>query len=385
MERTPIDLSRSIQQYKRAKLPIHQNPPRSFFHCVTASTIMTPDSANIKAELDQNPGGLSGNTPAINNTMASDFANIKTEFDEHSNALIGNTPTSNDTTVSDLDNMKTEFDEHYGALAGSSPTFDDAMTPDFWDVGAEMDDHCSGLSGDTLTCSSIMTPEPADIVDANTVNTLFHAVLSGDANEVRALSSGGMYISPLDSWIIFEACLQGPDMIQAFCSNPWLDLGQPLASPTGSPVISYLLHTTASRFPQGKRDTIFAVLQQAISPIAYDHHGNHALHVLAESSDAEASDLMKLFLSQADGVSEAIRAASLVHINSRNWPILGNEFGNTPLTLAVLKNNTECVRVLLENGADPVCPGQFDQTPLQLAVIRGHWEIVCMLLNCSYL
>lgn len=94
---------------------------------------------------------------------------------------------------------------------------------------------------------------------------------------------------------------------------------------------------------------------------------------------------MKLFLSEADGASEATRAACVLHINSRNWPILGNEFGNTPLTLAVLKNNTECVRLLLENGADPVCPGELDQTPLQLAVIRGHWEIVYMLLNYSCL
>ncbi|KAM3562088.1 hypothetical protein ARSEF4850_002936 [Beauveria asiatica] len=245
--------------------------------------------------------------------MTPDTAKIKAEFDELSSALSGNTPATNDTMLSDLANIKTEFDEHYSALAGSSPTTNGAMTPEPCNIGAEVDDHCSGFSGDTLTCSSILTPDLGDFVDANAVNTLFYAVLSGDADEVRALCSDGMYISPLDSWIIFEACLQGPDMIQAFCSNPWLDLGQPLAGPTGSPVISYLLHTTASRFPQGKRDTIFAILQQAISPIAHDHCGNHALHVLAESSDAEASDLMKLFLSEADGASEAIRAACKQH------------------------------------------------------------------------
>lgn len=287
--------------------------------------------------------------------------------------------------TSGLTNIKAEFDEHSSALSWSTPTTNSTMTPDPWDISAELDDHCSGLSGDTLTSSSIMTPDPWDIVDADAVNTLFHAVLSGDVNEVRALSSDGMYISPLDSWIIFEACLQGPDMIQAFCSNPWLDLGQPLAGPTGSAVLCYLLQTATSRFPQGKKDTISAILQQAINPIAFDHYGNHALHILAESSDTDAADLLKLFLCRADSGCEVTRAACAPHINSRNWPMLGSEFGNTPLTLAVLRNNIECVRLLLENGADPVCPGEFDQTPLQLAVIRGHWEIVCMLLDCSYL
>lgn len=37
--------------------------------------------------------------------------------------------------------------------------------------------------------------------------------------------------------------------------------------------------------------------------------------------------------------------------------------------LTVLRNNIECVRLLLENRADLVCPGEFDQILLQLAVI----------------
>lgn len=178
--------------------------------------------------------------------MTPNTANIKAEFDKHSSALSGNTPATNDTMVLDLANIKTEFDEHYSALAVSPLITNGATTSEPWNISTEVDDYCSSLSSDTLTCSSIMTLDLGDFVDVNAVNTLFYAVLLGDADEVRALCSDGMYISLLDSWIIFEACLQGPDMIQAFCSNPWLDLGQPLAGPTSSPVISYLLHIIAS-------------------------------------------------------------------------------------------------------------------------------------------
>ncbi|OAA55985.1 Ankyrin repeat-containing domain protein [Cordyceps fumosorosea ARSEF 2679] len=276
--------------------------------------------------------------------------------------------------TSELADVKIEVDNHPDTLLSNTPTTNSTTTPDPWDIDAELDDHCSGMSGDTLTCSSVMTPDPWDIIDAEAVNTLFHAVLSGDADEVRALSSDGVYISPLDSWIFFEACLQGPNMIHAFCNNPWVDLGQPLAGPTGGALINYLLKTAASRFPLGKRDTIIAVLQQAVNPIVYDHCGNHALHILAESAETDAAALMKLFLCGTDSGCDFTAAACVPHINSRNWPKLGSEFGNTPLTLAVLRNNIECVHILLQNGADPTSRGEFDQTAMQLAVSRRFYN-----------
>lgn len=173
-------------------------------------------------------------------------------------------------------------------------------------------------------------------------------------------------------------------MIKAFCSNTWLDAGKPLAGLAGSAVINHLLQTAACRFPCRKKDTISALLEQGCSPIVYDQFGNHALHILAGSSDPDASTILKLFLSWEEAASKNIRAACLLHLNSRNWLKASGDFGNTPLTLVVLSNNVECVRLLLAIGADPTCTGEFDRTLLELAVVRGHDEVVCALLEYSY-
>lgn len=243
-----------------------------------------------------------------------------------------------------------------------------------------IDDWSSVLSGDTITDSTVTTPDSCDIgVGSGATNAFFHTVLSGDATEVRALASEGIYISPLDTWVIFEACLQGPDMIQAFCENAYLDLDQHIPGPTGDAIINYLLRTSPRLFPEGKKETISALLRQAISPIAYDQFGNHALHILAGSP--EGLDVMKLFLCHTEGIAEAVRSECISHINARNWASNGSGSGNTPLTIAVLENNLKGARLLLDNGADASQHGEFDQSPLELAVVLGHCEITRLLLE----
>ncbi|KAJ3494059.1 hypothetical protein NLG97_g4326 [Lecanicillium saksenae] len=384
------------------------------------------DLADMKLEVDEHCSALSGSSSATPPALTPDLCDIHSEVDDHvaSNDTLGGNnvqafwavdpdvdrPTASNDALDakaedfwELDDVsgptasntaldvKTEdfwdLDPDIDGLAVSNDTLNcsDVITQGFWELDADIDDHDSALSGDTLTCSDVMTPDPWDELNLESLNTLFHAVLAGDADEVYALSSAGMYIPPLDSWIIFEACLQGPQMIKAFCSNPWLDPGQPLAGLSGSAVINHLLQTAATRFLHGKTATISALLEQAISPIAHDRFGNHALHILAESSETEAYDIMKLFLCRSEAVSDITRAACTAHVNSRNRPKAGSHLGNTPLTLAVLHNNIKCASLLLANGADPTFTGEFNQTPLDLAVIRGHCEIVRLLLDYSWL
>ena len=238
----------------------------------------------------------------------------------------------------------------------------------------------STLSGSTLAGDRPETPVSMDI-SLDQTNDFINAVLTGNIHEVSALASKGIWIPPLDSWVIYEACLQGAQMVQAFCQNPLLDLDQQITGSAGDKTIHLLLRTAPQRFIHGKRNAIVAFLQQSVSPIARDQQGYHALHILARSQHPDDGDIMKLFLCSDLGVPETVRASCVAEINARHWPRSLKSKGDTPLTLAVLWDNIECVRLLLENGADPLLPGVFNQTPLELATAAGHHEIVSMLLD----
>ncbi len=157
-------------------------------------------------------------------------------------------------------------------------------------------------------------------------------------------------------------------MIRAFSQNENVNLDQQMPAQMGDNALHFLLRTASKRFSHSKKDTIAALLQAKINPTKYDQWGNNALHILAASSTgSDAGEILRLFLCEASNMPRTVREASLCHINVRNG-YGGN--GNTPLTLAVLENNIESTRLLLENGADPHSTGEFEQTALDLAVMR---------------
>ncbi|XP_066282652.1 ankyrin repeat and SOCS box protein 15-like [Branchiostoma lanceolatum] len=55
--------------------------------------------------------------------------------------------------------------------------------------------------------------------------------------------------------------------------------------------------------------------------------------------------------------------------------------GDTPLLTAVFKGHEECVKVLLDSGADPNVFNRNEVTPLWRAVQKGHWRISQLLID----
>ena len=55
--------------------------------------------------------------------------------------------------------------------------------------------------------------------------------------------------------------------------------------------------------------------------------------------------------------------------------------GETPLKIAVVRDDVRIVTDLLEAGADPNLPGEDDCTPLHHAASHGHLEIIGLLLS----
>jgi ankyrin repeat protein len=53
-----------------------------------------------------------------------------------------------------------------------------------------------------------------------------------------------------------------------------------------------------------------------------------------------------------------------------------NDFGDTPLIVAVLYNQRFSVELLLRSGADLQVRGEFDMTALEFAISRGFHNIV---------
>merc|ERR1712080_813011 len=71
--------------------------------------------------------------------------------------------------------------------------------------------------------------------------SLIYAVMSRDVRQVQKLLNFGIVINPSDAWIIYDACLQGPDMIQALASDPNIDLNPTVPQQNGDRVFHFLL------------------------------------------------------------------------------------------------------------------------------------------------
>lgn len=224
---------------------------------------------------------------------------------------------------------------------------------------------CTGLDSTNTDCNYLE-------------DAVIHAIMTENTEYVQRLVGMGVTVSPPNAWIIFEACLQGLQMIDAISSNSQIDLNLVLPRQGGDRVFHFLLRTPPNRFRSGKNETVNALLLKGVDPFAPDSRGNTALHILAgiTTTPDDCRKLFNLLCSTKRPVKDII--------NTRNRSgVLGlvDGGGDTALHTAVRNNNWCCTYQLLGHGANPSLRGEFQKTPLSLAVSRNSINMATLLLT----
>lgn len=199
---------------------------------------------------------------------------------------------------------------------------------------------------------------------------LIYAILTGKEAEVRHLARLGATIQVPDAWILYDACLRGPSMIDALSLNPRLHLNPAVPGQMGDTIFHFLLRTPAVRFANDKLEEISLLLHKGVNVWERDRYGNTILHILSSApKEAYGCDILKLLFTIGPQVSHQFILRLESEIDSPN------EHGNTALLEAALCNNTRCAELLLERGCNPNYRGQFGKTALFFAVSRNYLEL----------
>jgi ankyrin repeat protein len=101
------------------------------------------------------------------------------------------------------------------------------------------------------------------------------------------------------------------------------------------------------------------------------------LHILAGSTEPESHDLLSFLLEGDTTDLSDVRTACKECINQQN------DFGDTPLIVAVLYNQRFSVELLLRSGADMQIRGEFDMTALEYAISRSYHDVIDVLRQYS--
>jgi hypothetical protein len=193
--------------------------------------------------------------------------------------------------------------------------------------------------------------------------SLVTAILAADTDRVRALVGIGVALSESHHWVLYQACLQGMDMLQAIVASRGVTLNEVVPDAHGDCLLHYILRTPSSRFSMDKTSIVKVLLDHGADPFSRDRHGDTSLHILA-GMNSEDHALLLLFLGSG-GHSQ---------LNRRN------RYNDTPLIVAVLYDHHRAARALLEHGADPHARGERGMSAMEFALQSGNSEMVDLLL-----
>jgi hypothetical protein len=213
---------------------------------------------------------------------------------------------------------------------------------------------------------------------------LVMSILDGDLARVRSLIDAGTWVSEGYTWVLYYACLNGLDMLQALLASPYIDFNFAMPELDGDAVLHLVLRTPPHRFRDRKRDIVRFLVQNGINPLQCDRLGDTALHILAgipPYGPSGSIELLRYLLGDPNETSTDMALQNLqttcrAHIN------LQNEYKNTPLVVATLYGYVDCVGLLLQYGADPGVRGEDGCSALDLAMRRQ--QIVAVELLKSY-
>lgn len=191
-------------------------------------------------------------------------------------------------------------------------------------------------------------------------SALAMAILAGNLEEVQMLADIGVTLGEQHYWTLYQACLQGTGMIQALLANPRISLNVSISHNGGDSVFHFVLRTPSTRFYGGKIRVVHTLLEHGANPFEQDGLGEHALHILANIPEQEETGILRALVSGNEPPAS---------INNKNY------YGDTPLIVAILCQNFEAVRILLEAGADSNMRGEFGISPMEHAMRQNQMDI----------
>ncbi|KAK2778950.1 hypothetical protein CKAH01_11541 [Colletotrichum kahawae] len=245
----------------------------------------------------------------------------------------------------------------------SSPTSVYSVSEDTI-IGQQSPTWSSGCSSNETIVQDLVSFEVASPLPC----PLLTAILDGDVYTVEQLSKQGVPISASDSWLLYRACIQGIDMIQALMQNPTIDFNRELPF-NNCRIIHHLLLTPADDFIADKIETIRFLIRRGVSPFHRDNLGDTALHILAgpvhrpaglASPENQLARLEGLEPQSQTLLEELLDMISEGSFEQRDPINMANNYGNTALVVALLYRNVPGARALLVHGADANIKGELD-------------------------
>ncbi|KAK1839300.1 ankyrin repeat-containing protein [Colletotrichum chrysophilum] len=233
---------------------------------------------------------------------------------------------------------------------------------------------------------------------------LENAIMSGDVVQVEALCLMGVALSEDRFFLLYEACLRGPRIVNALALHPAHDFAGRIGGPTSDYVFHMVLRTPAIDFmnlwADGagaalsiKEAVIRLLLEKDIDFTLRDRLGDTILHTVCGDigtlnlqKETERFTFLERFLGESDGgYSETVVQTCRSMINLQNSGRIKEDgtrqnFWHTPLGVAILYNNLKCARLLLEHGADPHITGEWGEPPIYFAVRNDSTAAVRLLL-----
>lgn len=172
------------------------------------------------------------------------------------------------------------------------------------------------------------------------------------------------------AWVLYDVCLHGLEILRLLLSNTNIDFNISLPQESNNTILHFILHIPRERLQDNKEDVVKLLLRTGTSLLQRDRLGDTPLHLLAGDNTPDGGRLLKILFNDFS----KLRELCSTYINSKN------NYGNTPLVVAVLYNNIKCVQLLLDYRADPYSPGKYGMTALDFTGQMEYAEITALLL-----
>jgi hypothetical protein len=209
---------------------------------------------------------------------------------------------------------------------------------------------------------------------------LVTSIMTRDIAQVRSLTEAGTSITERNTWVLYHACLKGVSMVQVLLASSFIDFNTSMVELQGDATLHLVLRTPADRFYDPKVDVVKLLVRKGVKPLQRDRLGDTALHILAGDATDESTELLGyLFgdaqMGSADTAPEDVQIECRAQVNLQNDP----RYNNTPLVIAVLYNHLNCIKLLLDYGADPQICGEGGYSAIEFAQKRQLTEALRLL------